>query len=465
MKAGKFMLDGSPFFPMVLNYSMGLQTDGNAIWASPYKGYTPGYRSQFHDKDSALLQLRSDFMLIKELGFNAVRIVKLAEGPVISRSSGEPFLNVAFNDLDTLFPLDNDTVYDRYLSAVEDVLRTARELDLKVILLTSMRPEKRAMEDHWKKIASRFEREPAIMAYDLFNEPLYFDSLERSKKEVYKIVKGWRRLMNEHAPDHLVTIGLQGIREVFTWDPNILDVDFISFHPYEYETEQIRNEMRWYHEQVDVPWIIGETSLPADNDSVPYSTQLEFARKILEQAHNCGACGFSWWQYKDVQWGEFHSDHMGVVDLHRSVQPRGAPLPVLGTPKPVVEAFQEFDATRPRGECVLLPNYANFSEHSISMISGRLLDENGDPIAGGVVIGWNEHWSRSYHTVTAADGTFQLRGDLYFHHWMASATRHSWVRGDVQPSSYLTLGQGMPEMYLGNLYVERLSFARKGYPL
>ena len=215
--------------------------------------------------------------------------------------------------------------------------------------------------------------------------------------------------------------------------------------------------MRWYHEQVDVPWIIGETSLPADNDSVPYSDQLEFARKMLEQAMNCGACGSSWWHYKDVDWGDFHSNYMGLMDLNGTTHVEGAPLPIKGTPKPAVLAFQEFDPDVPKGECLRLPNYENYSGHSTSMITGRLLDDQGRPIEGGVVIGWNEHWTRSYHTVSKHDGTFFLRGDLYFHHWMATATRYSWVRNDVSPSSYLTLSHGIPEMYLGDLRLEPLS--------
>jgi hypothetical protein len=137
-----------------------------------------------------------------------------------------------------------------------------------------------------------------------------------------------------------------GVPEVFAWDPNILDVDFISFHPYEYQPEQVRNELRWYGEHVDKPWIIGETSLPADNDSVPYTDQLEFARKTLAQARACGAVGYTWWQFQDVGWGRFHSDYMGVLD--RTGETRVADgLPVVhGTVKPVAEAFREFRAGR-----------------------------------------------------------------------------------------------------------------------
>lgn len=153
------------------------------------------------------------------------------------------------------------------------------------------------------------------MAYDLFNEPLYFDvPHHRPKEEVHEVVKRWRQLVRKHAPHQLVTIGLVGVPEVFAWDPAILDVDFISFHPYEYEPDQVRNEIHWYGQHVEKPWIVGETAIPADNDSVPYADQLEFARKTLAQTVACGGIGYSWWQFKDVHWGKFHADHMGVVN-------------------------------------------------------------------------------------------------------------------------------------------------------
>ncbi len=459
MKDGRFELNGEPYFPMVLNYIMNLQSDGDRIWASPYQGYEPGYGFAHFDRDSCLMQFRSDLLLIKEMGFNALRIVKLAEGPVRDHASGDLSLKVFKPDgKDTLLFLDQH-VHEKQMQAVKDVLRIAEETGIKIILLTNLHAGERAWEENWQRTVSSLKDEKAILAFDLFNEPLYFDSLERTKEEVHAIVKGWRRSMEKFAPHHLFTIGLQGIREVPEWDPNILDVDFISFHPYEYEPDQVRNEMRWYHENVEVPWIIGETSLPADNDSVPYSDQSAFAEKVLRQARDCGACGFSWWQYKDVEWGEFHPGFMGVVSLDGSTTIEGAPLPISGTPKPVSHAIKAFDPKAAAGECLLLPNYANYSEHRVSMLTGRLIDEERRPIKGGFIIGWNEHWSHSYHTVSDENGYFELRGDMHFHHWMASATRYSHVRGDAYPNSYITKETGIPEFYLGELMLERLSFA------
>jgi hypothetical protein len=461
MEDGRFVLDGQPYFPMVLNYIVNLRMEGDEIWAAPYQGYTPGYRFAYADRDSSLLLMRADMELMRSMGFNAIRIVKLAEKPVRTRTNADLYLKVYTDHVkDTLLSYSDPTLFDRHMKAVQEVLQVANDAGLKVILLTTLNAGEEHVEEHWIKVARRLSGEKAILAFDLFNEPLYFDSLERSKAEVHDIVKHWRKLMQENAPDHLFTIGLQGIRETFEWDPNLLDVDFISFHPYEYEPDQVRNELYWYHDQVKVPWIVGETSLPADNDSVPYTMQQDFAARMLAQAKACGACGSSWWQYKDVQWGEFHSDHMGLMSLEGSTEVGNSFISVTGTVKPTAEVFRQFEPATREGECLRLPNYWNYSGHATSALTGRLVSEMNEPIAGGVVIAWDEYFSRSFHTITREDGTFELRGNFHFHHWMATATLHNWVRDDCRPSAYLTNGRGIPELHLGNLRLKKLD--RKG---
>ena len=140
------------------------------------------------------------------------------------------------------------------------------------------------------------------------------DGRNAPKQDAIAIAQHWHDLVRKHAPYQLYTVGLTGIRETFEFDPNLLRADFISFHPYEYEPDQVRNELTWYNRNMDVPWIIGETAIPADNDSVPYETQRLFAKKVMEQSRACGSEGFSWWQYKDVVWNEFHPSFMGVLN-------------------------------------------------------------------------------------------------------------------------------------------------------
>lgn len=450
MEEGRFFLDGQPFFPLVMNYSVSLVTDGDRFWPASYSGYEPDDRFHCDDPASCEAKLRAELVRMRDTGFNAVRIVKLAEGPT-EHPQGEGMVLSAHDPQGLpVFPNYYDAVVRaRYIEAVRSFVRIAGDVGLKVILLTTIHDKRPATRQNFTEVADALREEPAILAFDLFNEPLYFDLPAREKKSAYDVVRSWRRLAREHAPHHLITIGLTGIRETHAWDPDILDVDFISFHPYEYEPDQVLNELRWYGEHVRTPWIIGETSLPADGDSVPYEEQQRFAQRTLEQTVACGGVGYSWWQFKDVHWGRFHSDKMGLWTEE-------------GVEKPTAEVFQKFDPSKVSSSCADLPNYHNYSQHRSAKLTGRLLDEQGGPIKGGVILAWNQDYSHSYHTSTRADGSFELLGDLYFHHWIASAIGHSMVRGDCSPGSYRRGNDSIPDLYLGDLIVKRLRFAEPG---
>jgi hypothetical protein len=258
---------------------------------------------------------------------------------------------------------------------------------------------------------------------------LYFDSIQRTKKEVYEITRGWKSLQRKYAPGHLMTIGLASQRELFEWDPNLVNVDFISFHPYEYERNQVLSEMYWYKKFVNKPWIIGETGIPADNDSIPYAVQTEFAKKTLVQSVRCGGLGYSWWQYKDVDWGGFHQNYLGVVSRSgETLNSNGIKIP--GTPKPVNELYKTFNTDSIKGDCYCPPNYYNFSGNKDYRITGKLTDENGNPIIGGGILAWDKDWINHYFTTSRPDGTFEIYSNYKFYHWMVSALEKEMIRQD-----------------------------------
>lgn len=447
-----FVLHDQPFFPLVMNYNVDLLTDGSTIWPAVNKSYFPSGQYPCSGPEDCLLILRSEFALIALQGFNALRIVNMAEGPKTYDGSGVPQLKLwRMNGTDTLVTFHDEGIRTAYLKAIGTTLRTAAEEGLRVIPLTTIHHDKPWTLENFTLVADALRDDTAVLAFDLFNEPLYFDTPPRRKQDVHAIVNGWRKIARRHAPHHLITIGLTGIRETHAWDPNILDVDFISFHPYEYEPDQVLNEIRWYGKHVHAPWIIGETSLPADDDSVSYADQSRFAQRTLDQVRAYGGIGYSWWQFKDVRWGRFHSDYMGVMELEgRTTMPKGY-VDVLGVEKPVAEVFRRFDPLSPVPAAEEPSNYFNYSQHRTSRISGRLVDRAGRPIEGGVVLGWNEDFSHSYHTTSKKDGTFVLYGDMYFHHWIASANGYDMVRGDCAPTGFRRAADDVPDFDLGRL--------------
>lgn len=459
LQDGHFVLNNKPFYPVTLNYMVSLQSDGKELWPCAYTGYNMGNRNRYTSKDSCLMELQADMDLIRQMGFNTVRLVGIGE-EMVNKKNGSMSLGGSVNNQYRQFPLASDADYGNYFNALQELFNVVNKADLKLIFLTRMSADSNSVtEKHLERLVTKFRADSVIMAYDLFNEPLYFDSLERSKEQVYAAVKRWNAIIKNNAPDQLSTIGLEGIREVFEWDPNILDLDFLTFHPYEYEPEQVRNEIYWYGKYVKKPWMLGETAIPADNDSVSYDSQRLFAEKTIKQTYDCGGIGYAWWQYKDVDWNSFHANYMGVVALRGQTKNRRNEL-VYGTVKPVASAMAAFNSNAKKDTCKCMANYYNYSGHRSCRITGYLKDKNGNPIEGGVILAWNEFWSHSYHTVSRADGSFELLGNFPFYHWMASATQYTMVRGELKPDTATMHGDNIPTISLGEVKIETLPFLR-----
>jgi hypothetical protein len=453
-----FHLNGKPFYPLALNYIVGFQANENELWCSNSVAYNKGENHTYTNKDSSLMLLQAEFDLIKECGFNTIRIVGAGEPFIDSTKNCEiSFYAKINNSRDTSIVLNSDESYQFYFNALSELFAIAGKAGLKVIFLDKVWAETPLADDYLKRLAIRFKKDTNIMAYDLFNEPLYFDKPAWTKAQVHAISLRWNTIFKTYAPNQLTTIGLEGIREIHEWDPNILAFDFLSFHPYEYEPEQVRNEIYWYGKYVKKPWMLGETAIPADDDSVKYSTQKNFALKTLQQTIDCGGIGYSWWQFKDVNWQAFHASYMGIVNQKGETISKRNNICINGTVKPVAEAFKQFDSNKKNAEGALLPNYYNYTPNNAFMLKGKLLDARNKPIEGGVILAWNEWWTTSYHTITKADGTFELTSHYKFYHWIASACGYSMTRNELNPDTAKIMN-GIPTIQLGEISIDELPY-------
>ena len=419
----KFEIEGKVFFPMVLNYKVSLINKNNQMWPAPFTGYYNSIVENNLDKDSCLILLKSDFQTIKDMGFNSIRVVGIGE---------------------ELCKID-DKDSDKYLNAIKDMYSIAKEVDLKVIFLLPMWPKQPELYEKYKALLIQEKENKNILAYDFFNEPLYFDTVpgQRRKKDVYRITKEWKEYMQEYSPKHLLTVGLASSKEVGVWDPNVLDVDFVSFHPYEYSDNLVLKEIYWYSKNVKKPWIIGETSLSADNDSIPYSQQKDFAEKVIQQTINGGGIGFSWWQYKDVEWGEddFHSNYMGLVTRTGETQTSDTNLRIIGSLKDAVEVFKNFTYKQTDTVAVIPDNYYNSCSNKTCIIKGILYDEDTElPIINATIVAWNKDWSKPFVTYTKNDGSFELYADTELYQMRISASYYStiWYKTNIESKYDIT---------------------------
>ena len=461
--SGEFYLRDKPFIPLVLNYRVSLLSNKNEIWPAPYKGYYNGSHFRAFNIEASLKDMESDFQLIKDLGFNCVRLVGIGEQFVKDTTNGVLALKAFFdNDKEEEIIL-NGKNYELYTKAIDDVLKIAKQKELKVIFLMKVSPEIPATEAHLERILKTFKDKDEIFAYDFFNEPLYFDKPERDKMDMFAFTKRWYEIFKKNAPNQLCTVGLTGVREVLAWDPNLVNVDFLSMHPYEYEPKQVRNEIYWYGKYIKKPWIIGETSLPADGDSVNYDIQKHFAEATLAQTFSCGGKGYSWWQYKDVEWDSYHMSFMGVLNRKGETNTSASEV-VQGTLKPVAMVFKSTAIKPDSVKCICLENYYNYSVFKKYKLRGRIVDDNSKPIEGAIILGWNEDWSKSYHTISKSDGTFDLMGPFPFYHWRASSTIHTVVRGDLQ-QDLLKIGiDSVPYINIETLTVKKINIRQDNIP-
>ena len=181
----KFSLNGKLFYPVTINYIVGMQANKDSLWPCAYMGYNPDGRFQYTTEDSCLMQLKADMDLIKEMGFNSVRLTTIGEESIDDELVGRLAIGAKIGNLkDTTIELSIEGNYKKYFGAIGQLLDVINKAGLKAVLLLRMSADVKKTEVHLKKLVQHFRNDTTILAYDLFNEPLYFDTPERDKKVV-----------------------------------------------------------------------------------------------------------------------------------------------------------------------------------------------------------------------------------------------------------------------------------------
>ena len=371
-----FMVDGERWFPKMLNYKAEMREVDGQLQVVPAPWYTGG-------------GIREHFDTIANWGFNAVRIC----------------LDGDYRGVDTA----------QAYRATRRVVLQADSAGLRVMLLVHP-----PLDDYWMEYTAGLLRSladlPVLWAYDLMNEPLYFDpEPERTKHEADSIVLVWRRMVRLNAPHQLFTIGFAEPLEVFEWDPTTLHVDFVEMHTY--HPLRVQSEMWWYAHHCDKPWMVGETGLPADGDSVPYEAQQAFMWETYRYASYLSA-GYGWWEFQDCPDGvNFEARFTGLRDSLGRSKPASSML------KCICLGVSDWKPTLP-------VNYYNMLAYSNVTAVGRVVDHKGRPIEGAVIRGWNDDWSVGVNTFSDADGRFRLVSNDTCTHFEISAPGFSNAKFD-----------------------------------
>jgi hypothetical protein len=431
LKGKIFKHKGQDFFPIMLNYVVSFRKIGNEYLLSPIKEYENPDEFEFYTKDSLENQIRGHLLLIKEMGFNSIRLV---------------FDRVNEDNLKYYYSADNHKLYIKkdyndILNGLEKLIKIISEYDLKVMLLIKAPVENNDLEGFTIHLLKKFHLEPTIFAYDFFNEPLYFDQAQlpkvkqvRKKEDAYKIVSKWKRIMQEYSPNQLFTIGFSEPIEVFEWDPEILPVDFVSFHTY--NPLRVPNEIYWYGKYITKPWMIGETALPADNDSISYDEQSQFMKEVYQRIIDCGGSGLGWWEFQEAPYGSFEAKYAGILNHKGFTKTKDGKYIIQGTVKPTIEEIANFKNYKPKLP-TRMANYYNMLGYNNFVLKGTIMNsEDGKPIEGAVIRGWNENWSVGMNTFTDENGKFTLYSNDICVHFEISATGMSKLKFDYITKYY-----------------------------
>jgi len=450
LKDGKFMKGCNDYYPVCMNYLINIWYEDNEYYIGPDQHFFND-NVNCTDADDCLDAIEAHLAMIKHMSFNTVRVVGFN---VFSDDTLNGSLGYDLNRNKTIL---NPNQYNNHFNLIEKFLNKADTLGLKVILHLGsggieIGSASTTYKNYLKQLVVRFASNPTIMAYDLYNEPCMFAKGQYSKLEVYQFVKNWYDTIRTYSPNQLVTIGLSYPYEaVMRWDPAVMNVDFLSYHPYgfyrvppdslgviEHYIDEAKGYIKWYSMVTEKPWIIGETGFSGNaNHPLPYSegnliAQANYADSTLKMTRDCGGKGYSWWFYQDVAWQDV-STYMGLMTRRYgtgifptttfSERDRFNNLDTFTVDGIVKPAQEKFDTVNFKpfqiGTCpsVASFNYFNPRNHDSIQLYGRVYGPNSQPLENAVVIGAKEIGQNSflyYKTYTNSDGYYYLYTDSFY---------------------------------------------------
>jgi hypothetical protein len=405
---------------MMLNYVPQFRSVAGKVVLGAHRVYDDPQQYETSSPAGVQHQVAAHMQLIRQMGFNAVRLC-------IDRLKRDA--------KGWYYPADTTQLYlrgheQRLMAALADYVQVADSLGLRIMLLLPPPHFSDTLSQYARRLLHRFRNEPAVFAYDFKNEPLYNNPAEiHSKADALRLVRRWRSMMNRYAPHQLMTIGFVEPFEVFRWDPALLPVDFVAFHAY--DPLHAANAIYWYAQNLEKPWIIGETGRIGDQDSVSYKAQANYLRATYQQALRCGGQGYGWWEYQEAPGYPMLAHYAGLLNHQDTTwAPNG--YPILGTPKPAASAMQALSGTNPPGACYQPPNYYNAKGRQGYVLRGRVIDSATDePIQGAVLKGWDADWQTAGATITQADGSFALYSHTPVEHLRLSAPAKTMLHIDT----------------------------------
>ncbi len=301
--------EGKPFFIQGINLGNWLNPEGYMFLfkdVSSYRLIDQAFRemvgSDFTDqfwkafKDNYIT--REDIAYIKQTGMNSIRL---------------PFHYKSFTEEDYMGLKSNQDGFAR----IDSVIKWCKEEGLYIILdmhdapggqtgdniddsygypwLFESEESQQLFCEIWKKIANRYKDEPAILGYDLLNEPIatHFNNKEEINKHLVPVYKKGIEAIRSVDKNHIILLGGAQWNSNFTmFDEKAIDSKMMyTCHRYWCDTLQTNlQDFVDFRTKVNLPLYMGETGENTDEWVGAF-------RRLMERNN----MGWHFWPYKKME--------------------------------------------------------------------------------------------------------------------------------------------------------------------
>ena len=301
--------DGKPFLIQGINLGNWLNPEGYMFLfkdVSSYRLIDQAFRemvgsdftAQFWKAFKDNYITREDIAYIKQTGMNSIRL---------------PFHYKSFTDEDYLGLKSNQDGFAR----IDSVIKWCKEEGLYVILdmhdapggqtgdniddsygypwLFESEESQQLFCEIWKKIANRYKDEPAILGYDLLNEPIatHFNNKEEINKHLVPVYKKGIEAIRSVDKNHIILLGGAQWNSNFTmFDEKAIDSKMMyTCHRYWCDTLQTNlQDFVDFRTKVNLPLYMGETGENTDEWVGAF-------RRLMERNN----MGWHFWPYKKME--------------------------------------------------------------------------------------------------------------------------------------------------------------------
>jgi len=301
--------DGKPFLIQGINLGNWLNPEGYMFLFKDVSSYRlidqafremvgPDFTDQFWKAFKDNYITREDIAYIKQTGMNSIRL---------------PFHYKSFTEEDYMGLKSNQDGFAR----IDSVIKWCKEEGLYVILdmhdapggqtgdniddsygypwLFESEESQQLFSEIWKKIANRYKDEPAILGYDLLNEPIatHFNNKEEINKHLVPVYKKGIESIRSVDKNHIILLGGAQWNSNFTmFDEKAIDSKMMyTCHRYWCDTLQTNlQDFVDFRTKVNLPLYMGETGENTDEWVGAF-------RRLMERNN----MGWHFWPYKKME--------------------------------------------------------------------------------------------------------------------------------------------------------------------